>query len=452
MADRFNTDPGPDPRAVAFLEAKGLKRSWRWPSMWGTEHAFAFTLAGVHRLDVLAAGRQLSTQAVRDGQTLEMFQAAFEERLKSLGFSGPQLVTQFPEGPRKVDLSAPSRVRVIYDTNVRQAYAASEWQAIQDTAADFPALQYHHTPQEHPRLQHEAFDGIVLPVDHPFWKTHFPPNGWFCKCFVLQVSAGKLSRGAVNLTSEAELKAKGFDPDPATWPIWRHEATGVEEPVPPGVTPGFGHNSGMARRQNLADLLARKLTGLDPDLARAAAADLANFPQFADLVASANTLGLQRAEILVGEVERLLAGGLDRAQADAQAQAIADARSPWPAEAWPVGVAPSELGAMGTGQTIVSADVQAIGQAADQVATTAADWTKVQQLLEAGQVWQGPGGELTLFGQFADAKGGMTLWSLRMAPANGTWRVLSLAPTSASQRDALTQSLNQVRAAADGLG
>lgn len=452
MAEPLKVDPGPDPRAVAFLEAKGLKRSWRWPSMWGNEHAFAFTLAGVHRLDVLSAAQQLATQAVRDGETLETFRAAFEERLKTLGFAGPQAVTQFPEGPRKVDLSAPARVRVIYDTNVRQAYAASEWQAIEDTAANFPALRYHHTPQEHPRLQHEAFDGIVLPVNHPFWKTHFPPNGWFCKCFTTQVSAGKLSRGTVSLTSEAELKAKGFDPNPATWPVWRHEATGVEEPVPPGVTPGFGHNSGMARRQNLADLMARKLTGADPDLARAAAADLANFPQFADLVARANTLGMRRAEILAGEVDRLIAGGLDPSQADAQAQAVADAQSPWPIEAWPVGVAPPELGALVSGQTIVSADAQAIGQAADQVATTASDWAKVQQLLEAGQVWRGTGDELTLFGQFPDAKGGMALWALRMAPANGTWRVMSLAPISADQRDAMISSLNQARDAAGPLG
>ncbi|MDZ4375686.1 MAG: phage minor head protein, partial [Phenylobacterium sp.] len=309
MADpRFAFPAEADPRAVGFLEGKGLKRSWRWASMWRTEHAYAFTLAGVYRLDVLAETKALVTEAIAQGQTVEQFRAALRPKLESLGFAGPQVVNDFQDGPRKVDLTAPWRIRTIYDTNIRQAYAAAEWQGIEDTAADFPAIQYHHTPQQHPRLQHQAWDKIVLPVSHPFWRTNFPPNGWFCKCFTIQVSVDELASGAVTLTSDETLRGTGYTPDKRFWREWRHRETGRTDIAPEGVTPAFAYNAGQERRRNLGELLARRVEALDPDMARAASADLVNFPLFADLVDDAVRLGQARAAAQRAVVARLAGG------------------------------------------------------------------------------------------------------------------------------------------------
>lgn len=448
MADeRFNFDPGPDPRAVAFLEGKGLKRSWRWPSMWQAEHAYAFTLAGVHRLDVLAETKALVTKAVAEGQTLEMFRAGFRDKLAGLGFAGRQVVADFAEGPRKVQLDAPWRVKVIYDTNVRQAYAAAEWQGIIDTAADFPALQYHHTPQQHPRQQHLAWDKMVLPVGDAFWKTNFPPNGWYCKCFTIQVSVDELASGEVKLTSARDLARTGYDPDPSTWREYRHKATGRVDVAPEGVTPGFAYNPGIERRRNLGQLLERRVEALDPDMARAAAADLVNFPPFADLVGDAVALGRSRQAAGAAAAGRLAGGSASRAEI---AQAVQDATEGlpgFPAESWPVGVAPAEIRALApaAGQVVV-VNAAGVGHSAHLHPTKAADWARVQLLLERGEAWRDADGGLVFFGTFQDGEAEPRTWMMALKAAAGAWRVRTLFEASPRRRASKIRKLTPVRA------
>lgn len=443
--ERFNFSPAPDPHAVAFLEGKGLKRSWRWPSMWQSEHAYAFTLAGVYRLDVLAETKALVTQAIAEGQTLEQFRAALAPKLQSLGFAGPQTVAEFEEGPRQVNLDAPWRTRVIYDTNLRQAYAAAEWQGIEDTAADFPALQYHHTPQQHPRLQHLAWDKIVLPVGHVFWKTNFPPNGWFCKCFTIQVSVDELASGVVKITSDDTLRGTGFTPDRRFWREWRHKETGRVDRAPDGVTPAFAYNAGMERRRNLGELLERRVQALDPDMARAAAADLVNLPTFVDLVGDAIRIGQSQAAARAKVAAQLAGGSARKAEIDQAAQAAAAAAEEFPRDSWPVGVAPAELRAMAPeAGAVVVANASAIGHSAHLHPTTPADWRRVQQLLERGEVFQDEHGALTFFGAFQEGDAAKT-WTLAIKPVQGAWRVRTFHEASPRRRRRASERLRLVR-------
>lgn len=449
MADGFNRDTGPDPRAVAYLESKGYVRSWRWSSTWHEQHAFAFTLAGVWRLDVLGAAHELVTKAQVEGQTFEAFRSVFEERMNALGFAGPQVVTEFEEGPRKVDLTAAWRVRVIYDTNMRAAYAAAEWQAIEDTKADFPALEYQGVEDEVTRASHLAFFGVVRLVGDAFWLTHYPPNDWFCRCWVVQISAAELASGAIKLTSDVDLAARGYDPDPQTWPLWTDKKTGMIARVPPGIGPGFAYNPGMARREVLGELLARRTAGLDPDMLRAASADLVNFPQFMALVADAVDLGKARAASRNAAAAQAIARGLERRQADAAGQAAADAAGKFPPASWPLGATPAELA--DEGRAIVVANASAIGHSADMHPTTPADWSRVHQLLEHGEIWRSPAGDVSLFGQFLDGEGRPQLWTLALKAVEGAWRVRTLFATSPRRRAKITRERQLVRGASGRL-
>lgn len=441
MVDRFEFDPGPDPRAVAFLESKGLVRSWRWPSIWREQHAFGFTLAGVHRLDVIAAAKQLTTQAVARGETYETFRDQFEGRLKALGFAGPQVVTDFAEGERNVNLSAPWRTKVIYDTNVRSAYAAAEWQAIEDTEADFPALEYQGVADEKTRASHQQWFGVVLPIRHVFWRTWYPPNDWYCRCYVIQVSLSEISSGSAKVTSDDRLEAMGVELNPARWPQWSHGPTGRVAKAPEGVGPGFAYNAGMARRANLGELLTRKVEGLDPDLARAAAADLVNLPVFQDLVGDALDVGIARAQAraaVADQVRRLPRPAGERLAAEA-----ADRAGVFPPDSWPVGVLP-QLG--DAAQSVVVANASAIGHSAHIHPVPAADWRRVQLLLEHGEVWRAASGELVVLGAFA-AGGSEQTWMLALKPVAGAYRVRTLHPSSPRRRARLTEGRELLRAA-----
>ena len=48
-------------------------------------------------------------------------------------------------------------------------------------------LQYRTQRDKRVRPAHAALDRVTLPITAPFWQDYFPPNGWNCRCTVVQV-------------------------------------------------------------------------------------------------------------------------------------------------------------------------------------------------------------------------------------------------------------------------
>ena len=76
-----------------------------------------------------------------------------------------------------------------YDHAVGSAQMAVKWQDFQKRKHLYPNLRYVQIDRETKREAHVPWDGITLPVEHRFWDTHFPPNGWGCGCDVMQTDA-----------------------------------------------------------------------------------------------------------------------------------------------------------------------------------------------------------------------------------------------------------------------
>jgi SPP1 gp7 family putative phage head morphogenesis protein len=73
-----------------------------------------------------------------------------------------------------------------YDHTVAAANMAQKWQDFEADKDLYPNLKYQAVGDASTREQHKAWDGLILPINHPFWKTHLPPNDWGCRCDALQ--------------------------------------------------------------------------------------------------------------------------------------------------------------------------------------------------------------------------------------------------------------------------
>ncbi len=165
---------------------------------------------------------------------------------------------------RIVQLGSAHRLRIIFDTNIRMAYARGRWERIERLREAMPWLRYVAVQDARTRPDHLAWHGTVLPVDHPFWKTHYPPNGWKCRCIVQQLGDDDLERYG--------YKVSGGPPSGSERTrSWTDRRTGRIHRVPIGIDPGFQHNVGLARPgRDSAARLIRKIDAAPDELARAA--------------------------------------------------------------------------------------------------------------------------------------------------------------------------------------
>ena len=86
------------------------------------------------------------------------------------------------------ELGDPEKTRAhaetVLRTNAFEAYAAARWRKHQADRDTMPYLVYHTVGDDRVRPDHAKLDGLVLPVDDPFWETHYPPWDWGCRCTV----------------------------------------------------------------------------------------------------------------------------------------------------------------------------------------------------------------------------------------------------------------------------
>jgi len=73
-----------------------------------------------------------------------------------------------------------------YNTAKASAQMADKWLKIEKRKDILPWLEYKTQEDDRVRRSHELLNGTIKKVDDPFWDTYYPPNGWGCRCYVLQ--------------------------------------------------------------------------------------------------------------------------------------------------------------------------------------------------------------------------------------------------------------------------
>ena len=276
MPDRAPRPPWHRPFAeqLAFFRNKLNLPTERWDDIRKEEHDRAFIVAGAQGADLLADLNTAVTRAIADGSGLEAFRKDFKALVAKNGWSG-----WTGEGSKA---GVAWRTKVIYQTNMGTSYAAGRWQQLNDPELQsvMPYWRYKHSDSVlYPRPLHVSWDGLTLPPDAPFWKTHFPPNGWGCHCRVIPASKSEY------------LKAIASGKGPANAPA----AGNVE-----GIDRGFAYAPGASVADELKALADQKLSKLPAPLG--AALDAEQPP----------ALAVQRSAAFASWVDDVLAVGVSR--------------------------------------------------------------------------------------------------------------------------------------------
>lgn len=250
----FNVEPA---EAVRFFRGKGLARSFAWQDVLHDEHDRDFVVAKMLDLDLLSDVRALIDRALAEGWLRDRFVKELTPELVRRGWWGRQEMVDPDTGESQmVQLGSVRRLKVIYDTNLRTAYAAGQWGRIRENAQRAPYVMYSAILDERVRPLHRAWHGTILRWDDPWWATHTPPNGWNCRCSVRQLSDRDLDR--LGRTADRAPETKTYE--------WTNPRSGEIFRIPEGIDPGWGYAPGATRAAEIIPIARDKAAGAPPEL------------------------------------------------------------------------------------------------------------------------------------------------------------------------------------------
>jgi phage-Barnase-EndoU-ColicinE5/D-RelE like nuclease3/Phage Mu protein F like protein len=220
---------------IDFFRAKLNLPTERWDDIKTRANDKAFYVAGAQKADLLNDLRQAVDKTITGG-SIGQFRKDFAEAVRKSGWAG-----WAGQGTKAGEAW---RTRVIYQTNIATSYAAGRWAQLNDPdlARVRPFWQYIHSDSVlSPRPLHKAWgdSNLTLPKDHPFWRTHFPPNGWGCQCRIKAVRSPT--------ADDATTPPEGWDTiDPKTG-------------APVGIDKGWDYAPGANTDASLRSLVQDKL-------------------------------------------------------------------------------------------------------------------------------------------------------------------------------------------------
>lgn len=274
----------PFQQAIDFFQNKGLVPTERWSDLLGEGHDTGFMVAGITKADLLADLHRSVLKAMTDGTPLKTWQADFDALCDKYGWE--------PKQGREW------RAKIILEHNIRTAYQAGRYRQMRDPALAkaMPYWIYRHSDSARvPRPLHVAWNGLVLLADHPWFKSHFPPNGWGCKCRVFPITRQELAR--MGRSGPDEPPDDGFRE-------WKNPSTGKTLLVPRGIDPGWDYCPGATPMTEQTSAVAEKKIAVLPEpLAKVVKKDMAIKPRRRLSVDSAIKLGEQIWRELDGQID-----------------------------------------------------------------------------------------------------------------------------------------------------
>lgn len=205
----FNTPPADN---VAFMMAKKPELHFDYDEIKFEAHQRAFTVAKVTQIELLSEIQESLENAFVEGQSFQTWMKELKPTLQKRGWLGAVEVTNPKTGETKDIFVGARRLKTIFYTNARTAYAQSEAR----TGYELPISQYIRyvaIMDNRVRPEHAALHGKIAHRDDKFWATNYPPNGWNCRCAVEFVSKDEMDEHGWAEMSDIEKKLNFAEDD-----------------------------------------------------------------------------------------------------------------------------------------------------------------------------------------------------------------------------------------------
>lgn len=201
MTTRLTIETFPNEAAADYIRGKAVADPKNFGNLPAQLKQRAFTVAGVEQLDALRRLRDIIAK-VPEGTT-------WDEAKKEIAAE----ISPFTGGDAK---AAKARADFMLRTHGFQAYAVARHQQQMETVRDFPYWKYETVGDSRVRPGHAALDGKVLRADDPWWKTHYPPWDWGCRCIVVALDEEDAQEIGISESNEMPTPGRSerfsFDP------------------------------------------------------------------------------------------------------------------------------------------------------------------------------------------------------------------------------------------------
>ncbi len=168
----LNFEPVPYEEAARIVADKQIMSKEAFDALCDELKARAFVVSGLEDLRMAKEIRDAIAELPR-GAAWEDVKAQVAEKLEAGGFS---------------KAAASHRATLLLRHHGFAAYAQEQYRNLQEMKDVFPYWQYKTMGDEKVRSSHAALDGLILPADDPFWRDHYPPWEWNCRCQVVGVT------------------------------------------------------------------------------------------------------------------------------------------------------------------------------------------------------------------------------------------------------------------------
>lgn len=204
MTAKLSIETFPNEAAADYIRGKAVADPKNFGNLPPQLKQRAFTVAGIEQLDAL--------RKLRDAIAKLPEGASWDDVKKDVA---AQISTYTGVDTKAAKARAEHTLR----TQGFQAYAVARHQQQMATVRSHPYWMYETVGDNRVRAGHAALDGKVLRADDPWWKTHYPPWDWGCRCVVIALDEEDAQEFGISEHSDMPTPERSgtfsFDPSDA---------------------------------------------------------------------------------------------------------------------------------------------------------------------------------------------------------------------------------------------